>query len=77
MNTVNQTIADFEQLETEIVSTARAVAAYHRELRRNMIDHELSATLTLEFARQWWAGQLGLNEQHVFMHHDEFEEGDE
>jgi len=71
MNPINQDIADFEFVETDIVSTARAIAGYYRELRKGGIPERLAITLTAEFARQWWTEQLGLNEQHVFMHNDE------
>lgn len=76
MNVTNQILADFEQLETEITATAGAISAYYHTLRKNKLPPPLSETLTIEFARQWWTEQLGLNEQHVYMHND-MDEGDE
>lgn len=70
MNPENETVADFEQIETQIVATARAIAGYYRELRKGMLPPELINHLVAEFARQWWTDFLGLNEQHVFIHHD-------
>lgn len=78
MKPENENIADFEFLESDIVATARAIAGYHNELRKGKLPAALVAQLTLDFSRQWWTSQLGLHEQHVFMHHDDgFTEGEE
>lgn len=74
MNQMNQDVADFEQIETDIVSTARAISGYYQELKKGKLPQELITHLTAEFARQWWTDALGLNEQHVFMHHEDGEE---
>lgn len=74
MNQMNQDVADFEFLETDIVATGRTIAGYYQELKKGDLPQALIVHLTAEFARQWWTSQLGLNEQHVFMHH---EDGDE
>lgn len=78
MNKTNQDVADFEQIETDIISTARAIAGYHNELVKGHLPPALIAQLTLDFSRQWWTSQLGLHEQHVYMHNDtDFIEGEE
>jgi len=78
VNRTNEVFADFEQLETEIIATARAIAAYYATLRSNGVPEQLNSNLTFEFARQWWTEQLGLNERHVFMHQpNDLGEGDE
>lgn len=76
MNKANQIVSEFEQLETEVISTAQAISAYFHALAKNRIPMSLATALTTEFARQWWTSQLGLNEQHVYMHND-FIEGEE
>lgn len=75
MNIPNQIVSVYEQLETEVTQAAKAIGSYHFQLSKERIPSATVETLTLEFARQWWTSQLGLNEQHVYMHGDE--EGDE
>lgn len=74
MKPENENIADFEQIETDIVATARAISGYYQELKKGDLPQSLVVHLTAEFARLWWTDALGLNEQHVFMHHEDGEE---